>query len=297
MILCPICGTLVNQDTNVCEYCGHELKNTLMVINTVEKNLHALEKALSAVQQIEAVRKAAEFAKSRQEIEEGRQEILDNDMPPALVIISLPAIIVAGGIGASSNGVLGMLVAAIMALIVLGLIYQVYSSLTKASREEKADFYYNSSMEDLENLEKKAQASAEALKKKPNIAGALIFLPEKYHDSEIISYLIELFLEKRVDNLKEALNLYENDMHNQRMEEMLLDEIDSRQQCPSCGGRNCTLMTETTTKKGGYSASDGCCGYILFGPIGLLCGACGSGEETTTKTYWMCQNCGNKFNA
>lgn len=38
---------------------------------------------------------------------------------------------------------------------------------------------------------------------------------------------------------------------------------------------------------------DACCGLIALGPLGLLCGACGSG--TTTDEFWICQDCGNKF--
>ena len=48
---------------------------------------------------------------------------------------------------------------------------------------------------------------------------------------------------------------------------------------------------------GGYGVEKGCCGWILFGPLGLLCGLCGTGvkSQTQTKTYWMCRSCGNKF--
>lgn len=61
--------------------------------------------------------------------------------------------------------------------------------------------------------------------------------------------------------------------------------------CPYCGSENIQYCTKTSG--GGFSFFDSCCGYILLGPLGLLCGACGSG--TSTKEFWICQNCGRKF--
>lgn len=68
-------------------------------------------------------------------------------------------------------------------------------------------------------------------------------------------------------------------------------------QCPRCGQRSCTPIVETNTSGKDFSAGKGCCGFSLLGPIGILCGACGKGKQTTSTTYWMCTNCGNKFRA
>lgn len=77
--------------------------------------------------------------------------------------------------------------------------------------------------------------------------------------------------------------------------------------CPNCGNNHLQAITETTnsvqttTSGGGYSGTKGCLGLLLFGPFGLLCGNCGQSQtttstaQTTTKTYWICQDCGNKF--
>lgn len=65
--------------------------------------------------------------------------------------------------------------------------------------------------------------------------------------------------------------------------------------CPNCGASNCTPIVENSTSGKDFSASKGCCGLLLFGPIGLLCGACGKGKQVTSTTYWVCSNCGNKF--
>ena len=67
--------------------------------------------------------------------------------------------------------------------------------------------------------------------------------------------------------------------------------------CPNCGSERCQLVTETNTYGKDYSAGKGCLGWLMFGPIGALCGACGKGKQTVTTTYWICHDCGYKFKA
>lgn len=61
--------------------------------------------------------------------------------------------------------------------------------------------------------------------------------------------------------------------------------------CPNCGSER--IQFGTNTSGTGYSAGDACCGFIFLGPLGLLCGACGS--DIKTKEFWICQDCGHKF--
>ena len=65
--------------------------------------------------------------------------------------------------------------------------------------------------------------------------------------------------------------------------------------CPHCGGTDCQIVSEVKSSGKDYEADKGCCGFILLGPIGLLCGACGDGQETTTTHYWVCKSCGHKW--
>lgn len=71
--------------------------------------------------------------------------------------------------------------------------------------------------------------------------------------------------------------------------------------CPQCGNSELQIINETNVQTSGknYSGSKGCLGYLLLGPLGLLCGSCGSKQKTTTTntTYWICPKCGNKFRA
>lgn len=65
--------------------------------------------------------------------------------------------------------------------------------------------------------------------------------------------------------------------------------------CPKCDSVNLQIITETSTKGKDFSAGKGCCGAIMLGPIGILCGACGKGKQIQTTSFWICNNCGNKF--
>lgn len=62
--------------------------------------------------------------------------------------------------------------------------------------------------------------------------------------------------------------------------------------CPNCGSENVNLIHNTS--KHGFKGSDACCGYILFGPLGILCGTFGSGKWSK-KEFWLCNNCGSRF--
>jgi len=73
--------------------------------------------------------------------------------------------------------------------------------------------------------------------------------------------------------------------------------------CPKCKSQDihCMITNETSVSStgGGYGAGKGCLGYLLLGPLGLLCGACGSKQKITTEnhqtTVWACKSCGEKF--
>ena len=69
--------------------------------------------------------------------------------------------------------------------------------------------------------------------------------------------------------------------------------------CPNCGSNNLQTIVKTDTQTQGknYSASQGCCGAFLFGPFGLLCGACGQGQKitTTNTSLFACNECGHEF--
>lgn len=69
--------------------------------------------------------------------------------------------------------------------------------------------------------------------------------------------------------------------------------------CPKCRSKDVLPLSETETEVsgGGYGVGSGCCGWILLGPIGLLCGLCGRETKVNSKTrhFWICKSCEHKF--
>ena len=65
--------------------------------------------------------------------------------------------------------------------------------------------------------------------------------------------------------------------------------------CPKCQHNTCEVINEIQSNGKDFSAGKGICGALVFGPIGVLCGACGKGREVSSTNYWLCKNCGNKF--
>ncbi|MBQ5319312.1 MAG: hypothetical protein J6K17_09475 [Oscillospiraceae bacterium] len=65
--------------------------------------------------------------------------------------------------------------------------------------------------------------------------------------------------------------------------------------CPNCNSENVSFISNM--QKRGFSVADACCGWLLFHNwIGILCGAIGA-NKTKTQDYWVCNNCGRKFQA
>ncbi|MFW5889133.1 MAG: hypothetical protein ACOCUD_02005 [Bacillota bacterium] len=59
--------------------------------------------------------------------------------------------------------------------------------------------------------------------------------------------------------------------------------------CPNCNSKKIAYLTKSSD---GFSGSNACCGYIIFGPLGLLCGLSGKRESLTVR---KCMNCGYEF--
>ena len=65
--------------------------------------------------------------------------------------------------------------------------------------------------------------------------------------------------------------------------------------CPKCGSENTQYVAVHHSGSSG-SFTDACCGMMIFGPIGILCGLCGA-SLGFTDDYWVCHSCGKKFQA
>ncbi len=123
------------------------------------------------------------------------------------------------------------------------------------------------------------------------------------YDKAIISYRKDDFKDKhhefdkvldcflRISDKNNAIIVNLSDVQ----QDIQNENKNSQLKCPKCGVANCTPITETTTSGKNFSVGKGFCGYVLLGPLGILCGVCGQDKQTNSTTYWMCHNCGNKF--
>ncbi|MDR1753785.1 MAG: hypothetical protein LBR74_02625 [Eubacterium sp.] len=72
--------------------------------------------------------------------------------------------------------------------------------------------------------------------------------------------------------------------------------VSEKLKCPKCGSDNLQFEQKSVTTGGGMNTQNACCGYILLGPLGALCGgAMNRQPKQTNTTYWVCSNCGHKF--
>lgn len=60
--------------------------------------------------------------------------------------------------------------------------------------------------------------------------------------------------------------------------------------CPNCGSTNIHFITSQGGQE--FKKSDACCGYLLCGPLGMLCGV---KDKEPTKTVRKCMNCNHEF--
>ncbi len=66
--------------------------------------------------------------------------------------------------------------------------------------------------------------------------------------------------------------------------------LDDVVRCPNCGSTQIEFVTYQASQ--GYDAAQGCCGILMCGPLGALCGV---GPKEKPKTVRKCKKCGHEF--
>ena len=66
--------------------------------------------------------------------------------------------------------------------------------------------------------------------------------------------------------------------------------VEKKVTCPQCGSDDIHFVTIQSSQN--FDKGDACCGYLLCGPLGLLCGV---KDETETKTVRKCMSCNHEF--
>lgn len=86
-----------------------------------------------------------------------------------------------------------------------------------------------------------------------------------------------------------TLTLYNNSIHYIMS---VIKSSNTIMRCPKCNSDRINLVSNVTTK--GYSDKKAATGCVFCGLPGLLFGLCGSGKQQTSE-FWICNNCGTKF--
>ena len=60
--------------------------------------------------------------------------------------------------------------------------------------------------------------------------------------------------------------------------------------CPRCRSKRVYFVSKEQGSD--FSASNACCGYIIFGPLGILCGLASDKKTEVTR---KCMKCGHEF--
>lgn len=148
----------------------------------------------------------------------------------------------------------------------------------------------------IKGLEDITSAEIENIEKQQKLIKRLEVLEKALKDGRFVEARLLLKKIRRDYQGHTALNYYQSRL-NKAQEEISTNigkeetlpvkrENDKNTaKCPKCGA-----VTIATVKQG-YNAGDGCCGVILLGPLGLLCGAVGSNDLSN-----VCQKCGHEWN-
>lgn len=140
-------------------------------------------------------------------------------LPDSYIYIGL-----AGGvIGFIGGFIIGAIIGLFIGIIVTSLIYNTPKK--KKEREDKADKYIEEKVVPIQNEIKVVDEELEKLNATGKIDWAIGIVGEELFNIQDIRGLAELIKTGRADNLKEALNLYDDVMHRKRMEAMQRDVV------------------------------------------------------------------------
>ena len=141
------------------------------------------------------------------------------ELPDSYIYIGL-----AGGvIGFIGGFIIGAIIGLFIGIIVTSLIYNTPKK--KKEREDKADKYIEEKVVPIQNEIKVVDEGLEKLNATGKIDWAIGVVGEELFNIQDIRGLAELIKTGRADNLKEALNLYDDVMHRKRMETMQRDVV------------------------------------------------------------------------
>ncbi len=121
------------------------------------------------------------------------------------------------------QGVIGFLIGGIIGLVIGALID---SALNDKKRKAKGEAFYCENIEPLLEEKIKADKELEVLLNNEGYVNIAKFIPDDYLHLHAINWFKTAVVNMRADSLKEAINLYEEMLHKQRLEDMQKEQIE-----------------------------------------------------------------------
>lgn len=245
-MFCSKCGKELNDGSAFCNYCGSKISNGVSAtVNTTEQKeieIHMLESAKNYLNTIDPLCEKLEK-------EEEKKKILQRDISSGSstniivgVISSIVAVItlllavqflsipkssdvLLGNFFSSMNRFWGIVwvIVCVIAMIVL---IVSFSTIPKRKRNiekmKKEDAEINNQIIQTENQIREVLCDDDV---KYNKSVYYLFFPNGDASPDDISYIINLMKTGRADSFKEALNLYDEHLHRNNLERMVLQQL------------------------------------------------------------------------
>lgn len=226
---CPDCGMKI--------FMGDSLNNSDSVHDVPIKNesivkgeiKEGLEKSLQIINKIEDfIQKKEEVESARHSIEKQKKEIMEELAPIQMwgFILGIPFSIIVPLLATEGTGLLRILLYGVFYYILFFVIVNPIMDLaTKSKKVAKAEEWYRAKIVAIDEQESDLDSNFEAYCNSGELEYARSIVPEEYFDSESVGFFLKMLNERRADNFKEAVNLYEEYLHREYMKNIQMQQL------------------------------------------------------------------------
>ena len=123
------------------------------------------------------------------------------------------------------------MILAILSFIVMGVMLVAFSVLSQITKNGRVnEEYYNQKILPIEKELKQQEKVIEDFIKSEEMRNLSDIIPQKYLNLKAVLFLLEVLQTGRADSSKEAYNLYEEELHREKMQEMQEEQLDYARQ-------------------------------------------------------------------
>ena len=123
------------------------------------------------------------------------------------------------------------MILAILSFIVMGVMLVAFSVLSQNTKNGRVnEEYYNQKILPIEKELKQQEKVIEDFIKSEEMRNLSDIIPQKYLNLKAVLFLLEVLQTGRADSSKEAYNLYEEELHREKMQEMQEEQLDYARQ-------------------------------------------------------------------